>query len=65
MMEIGRKDVIREQTLSTMKKPAAKTAKKGTKRAKVKKATATGKSKTTKTTTKSSPTKTVKNTKKT
>ncbi|XP_031179816.1 transcription factor A, mitochondrial isoform X1 [Sander lucioperca] len=70
MMEIGREDLIREQTLSTKKKPAAKTvaAKKGTKKVKakaVKKATATGKSKTTGKTTKSSSVKTVRTTKKT
>ncbi|XP_039644134.1 transcription factor A, mitochondrial isoform X2 [Perca fluviatilis] len=68
MMDIGREDLIREQTLSTKKKPAAKTvaAKKGTKKAKaVKKATATGKSKTTGKTTKSSSVKTVRTTKKT
>lgn len=49
MMEIGREDLIREQTLSIRKKTAAKrlAPKKATKAAKaksVKKATATGKS---------------------
>ncbi|XP_070782813.1 transcription factor A, mitochondrial [Enoplosus armatus] len=65
MSEIGREDLIREQTLSTKKKPAAATpaAKKATKRAKAaKKVTATGKSKTT---AKSSSAKTVRTTKKT
>ncbi|XP_044034268.1 transcription factor A, mitochondrial [Siniperca chuatsi] len=68
MMEIGREDLIREQTMSSKKKPTATTpaTKKGTKRAKaVKKATATGKSKTTKKMTKSSSVKTVRTTKKT
>ncbi|KAA8581170.1 transcription factor A, mitochondrial [Etheostoma spectabile] len=70
MMEIGREDLIREQTLSTKKKPAAKTvaAKKVVKKVKakaVKKATATGKSKTTGKATKSSSVKTVRTTKKT
>ncbi|XP_038591896.1 transcription factor A, mitochondrial [Micropterus salmoides] len=65
MVEIGREDLIREQTLSTKKK-LAKTAKKGTKRATaVKKASATAKSKTTKKTTKSGAAKTVRTTKKT
>lgn len=66
MVEIGREDLVREQTRST-KKPAAKTpaAKEVTKRAKAKKATTAGKSKTTKKTTKSSSTKIVRTTKKT
>lgn len=66
MVEIGREDLIRERTLSTKKKSAAKTpvAKTGTKKAKAKakpekKATATGKSKTTTRTTKGSSAKTV------
>lgn len=64
MVEIGREDLIREQTLSTKKKPAAKrpAVKKATKKAKakvVKKTTATGKSKTTRKTTKSGSKKTV------
>lgn len=43
MVEIGREDLIRERTLSTKKKPAAR-AKKATKKAKtVKKATGTSK----------------------
>lgn len=58
MVEIGREDLLREQTVSDRKKSAAKTqaAKTGTKKAKaktVKKVTATGKSKTTRKTTKS------------
>lgn len=55
MVEIGREDVLREQTLSARKKAAAKKgAKKGTKKVKVvKKATGGGKSKTTRKTTKS------------
>lgn len=64
MVEIGREDLIREQTLSNKKK----TAKKGTKKATAsaaKTATATGKSKTTRKATKSSTTKTVRTTKKT
>ncbi|XP_075949100.1 transcription factor A, mitochondrial [Anarhichas minor] len=68
MMEIGREDLIREQTLSTKKKPAAKrlAAKTGPKKAKaVKKATATGKSKTSRKTAKSSSVKTARTTKKT
>ncbi|XP_054457223.1 transcription factor A, mitochondrial [Anoplopoma fimbria] len=69
MMEIGREDLIREQTLSTKKKPATKTsaAKTGTnaKAKAVKKATATGKSKPTRKTAKSSSVKTVRTTKKT
>ncbi|XP_026171465.1 transcription factor A, mitochondrial isoform X2 [Mastacembelus armatus] len=70
MVEIGREDLIRDQTLSTKKKPAAQTptAKKETKKAKakaVKKATATGKSKSTRKTTKGSTTKNVRTTKKT
>lgn len=62
MVEIGREDLIREQTLSAKKKPAAKApaAKKGTKKAKTeKKAAATAKSKTTKETTNSRSEKTV------
>lgn len=64
MVEIGREDLIREQTLSAKKKPAAKTlaAKKGTVKAKataVKKTTGTGKSKTSRKTTKSSSATTV------
>lgn len=56
MVEIGREDLLREQTLSAKKKAA----KKGTKKAKVvKKATSAGKSKTTKKTTKSTSAKTV------
>ncbi|KAM9336030.1 transcription factor A, mitochondrial [Symphorus nematophorus] len=71
MVEIGREDLLREQSLSTRKIPAAKTpaakkktgarssaAKKGTKTAKgktAKKVTATGTSKTTGKTVKSSP----------
>ncbi|KAK9529943.1 hypothetical protein VZT92_011489 [Zoarces viviparus] len=70
MMEIGREDLIREQTLSPKKKPAAKrlAAKTGPKKAKgkaVKKATATGKSKTSRKTAKSSSVKTARTTKKT
>lgn len=68
MVEIGREDLIRGQTLSTKKKPAAKTplARKGTKKAKAVKATATTKSGTTrKTMTTSISTKSVKSTKKT
>ncbi|XP_031729778.1 transcription factor A, mitochondrial [Anarrhichthys ocellatus] len=70
MMEIGREDLIREQTLSTKKKPAAKrlAAKTGPNKAKakaVKKATATGKSKTSRKTAKSSSVKTARTTKKT
>lgn len=58
MVEIGREDLLREQTVSNRKKSAAKTqaAKTGTKKAKaktVKKVTSTGKSKTTGKTTKS------------
>lgn len=69
MMEIGREDLIREQTLSK-KKTAAKTlaAKTGTKKANaktVKKTTAKGKSKTTRKTAKSSSVETVRTTKKT
>lgn len=57
MVEIGREDLIRERTLSTKKKPAAK-AKKATKKAQtVKKATGT--SKPSKKTTKSRSAKTV------
>lgn len=57
MVEIGREDLIRERTLSTKKKPAAR-AKKVTKKAKtVKKAT--GMSKPSKKTTKSRSAKTV------
>lgn len=57
MVEIGREDLIRERTLSTKKKPAAR-AKKATKKAKtVKKATGT--SKPSKKTTKSRSAKTV------
>lgn len=55
MVEIGREDVIREQTLSAKKKAIAKStaAKKGTKKVKVvKKATGGGKSKTTRKTSK-------------
>lgn len=62
MVEIGREDLLREQTLSAKKKSTAKrpAAKKGTKKAKVvKKATSTAKSKTTKKTTKSTSAKTV------
>uniref|UniRef100_G3PRW2 Transcription factor A, mitochondrial n=1 Tax=Gasterosteus aculeatus TaxID=69293 RepID=G3PRW2_GASAC len=55
MMEIGREDLIREQTLSNKKRTAAKTAKAKV----VKKAAATGKSKTTRKTAKSSSVKTV------
>lgn len=59
MVEIGRSDLLREQTLSTRaKKTAPKTKKKAVKRA-------TAKAKTVKRKTKSSPTKTVKTTKKT
>lgn len=59
MVEIGRSDLLREQTLSTRaKKAAPKTKKKVVKRA-------TAKAKTVKRKTKSSPTKTVKTTKKT
>lgn len=68
MVEIGREDLIRDQTLSAKKKPAAKTpaARKGTKKAKaVKKAGATTKSKTPRKTTKSISTKTVRSPKKT
>uniref|UniRef100_A0A4W6EIF7 Transcription factor A, mitochondrial n=1 Tax=Lates calcarifer TaxID=8187 RepID=A0A4W6EIF7_LATCA len=65
MVEIGREDLIREQTLSNKKK-SAKTAaaKKQTKKAtaKAKKGSATGKAKTTRKTTKSSPAKTVRST---
>lgn len=64
MVEIGREDLLRDQTLSARKKSAAKTPakdKKGTKAA-AKKATATGKSKTVKKTTKSSSKKTVRRT---
>ncbi|XP_071318184.1 transcription factor A, mitochondrial [Trachinotus anak] len=68
MADIGRDDLIREQTLTTKKKLAAKTqaAKKAAKKAakaKVKKTTATGKSKTTRKTTKSSSAKTARTTK--
>lgn len=67
MVEIGREDVIREQTLSAKKKPAAQTpaAKRGTKKAKakVKVATTIGKSQMTRKTTKSSSAKTVRTTK--
>ncbi|KAM7371288.1 hypothetical protein PAMP_010772 [Pampus punctatissimus] len=66
MVEIGREDLIRDQTLSAKKKPAPKTQAetKGTKKAKaVKKATATAKSKTTRK--KSISTKTLRSTKKT
>lgn len=57
MVEIGREDLIRERTLSTKKKPAAR-AKKATKKAKtVKKSTGT--SKPSKKTTKSRSAKTV------
>lgn len=62
MVEIGREDLIREQTLSAKKKSAAKSpaAKKGTKKAKVvKKASEAVKSKTTRKTTKSTSAKTV------
>lgn len=64
MVEIGREDLVREQTLSNKRKAAAKvpSAKKATKKAKAKttKKTATkGKSKTAKKATKSSSTKTV------
>ena len=54
MMEIGREDLIREQTLSARRKAATQTAaaKKGTKKPIVKKATAMGKSTTTRMTTK-------------
>ncbi|XP_034427109.1 transcription factor A, mitochondrial [Hippoglossus hippoglossus] len=54
MMEIGREDLIREQTLSARRKAASQpaAAKKGTKKAIVKKASATGKSTTTRKTTK-------------
>ncbi|GAA6226511.1 transcription factor A, mitochondrial [Lates japonicus] len=68
MVEIGREDLIREQTLSTKKKSAAKTAaakkqtKKATATAKAKKASTTGKAETTRKTTKSSPAKTVRST---
>ncbi|XP_037611213.1 transcription factor A, mitochondrial [Sebastes umbrosus] len=68
MMEIGREDLIREQTRTAKKRSAAKTpaAKKGTKKAKaVTKVTAKGKSKTSRKTTKSSSVKTVRTTKKT
>ncbi|XP_022067084.1 transcription factor A, mitochondrial [Acanthochromis polyacanthus] len=63
MLEIGREDVIREQTLSAKKKATAKStaAKKGTAKAKakvVKKATGGGKSETTRKTSKSTSTKT-------
>ncbi|XP_023274707.1 transcription factor A, mitochondrial [Seriola lalandi dorsalis] len=61
MVEIGREDLLREQTLSIKKRLADPThaAKKTTKKAKGKKATAKGKSKTTRKTTKSSSAKTV------
>lgn len=66
MVDIGRDDLIREQTLSAKKKLAAKTSavKKSTKKAKakVKKAAATGKTKATRKTTKSSSAKTVRTT---
>ncbi|KAL7372566.1 hypothetical protein ABVT39_018626 [Epinephelus coioides] len=69
MMEIGRQDLVREQTLPTKKKkPAARksAAKKGTKKAKaVKKVTAKGKAKTIRKTTTSTSTKTARTTKKT
>ncbi|XP_033467413.1 transcription factor A, mitochondrial isoform X2 [Epinephelus lanceolatus] len=69
MIEIGREDLVREQTLSTKKKkPAARTsaAKKGTKKAKaVKKVTTKGKAKTIRKTTTSTSTKTARTTKKT
>lgn len=60
MVEIGREDVVREQTLTAKKKAAAKKeAKKGTKKVKVvKKATGGGKSETTRKTTKSTSAKT-------
>uniref|UniRef100_A0A3P8TG16 Transcription factor A, mitochondrial n=1 Tax=Amphiprion percula TaxID=161767 RepID=A0A3P8TG16_AMPPE len=61
MVEIGREDVVREQTLSAKKKATAKStaAKKETKKAKVvKKATGGGKSKTTRKTSKSTSAKT-------
>ncbi|KAL6094777.1 tfam [Pungitius sinensis] len=60
MMEIGREDLIREQTLSNNKRTAAKTSVAKTAKAKVvKKVTATGKSKTTRKTAKSSSVKKV------
>ncbi|KAG8008885.1 Ubiquitin-conjugating enzyme E2 D4 [Nibea albiflora] len=64
MVEIGREDLVREQTLSKKKKAAGKapSAKKATKKAKAKtkkKTAAKGKSKTTKKATKSSSNKTV------
>lgn len=59
MVEIGREDVVREETLSARKKADKKEAKKGTKEVKVvKKATGGGKSKTTGKTTKSTSAKT-------
>lgn len=63
MVDIGRDDLIREQTVSAKKKLATK--KKPTKKAKakVKKAAATGKTQATRKTTKSSPAKTVRTTK--
>ncbi|KAF3691444.1 Transcription factor A, mitochondrial [Channa argus] len=66
MVEIGREDLIREQTLSTKKKLATRAAKTGTKKAQAaNKASATGKSKTNEKAAKSSSTKTVRTTKKT
>lgn len=65
MADIGRDDLIREQTLSAKKKLAAKTpaVKKPTKKAKARKAAATGKTKATRKTTKSSSKQTVRTTK--
>ncbi|XP_070707678.1 transcription factor A, mitochondrial [Pempheris klunzingeri] len=70
MVEMGREDLIREQTLSSKKMAAVKSpaAHKGTQKAKAKatkKATTTARSKTTRKTTKSSSAKTVRTTKKT
>ncbi|XP_058477362.1 transcription factor A, mitochondrial [Solea solea] len=65
MVEIGREDLIREQTLVNKRRAAQTLAKKRKTKAKAKKATSKGKAKTTKKTTKSSPAKTVRTTKKT
>ncbi|XP_040923274.1 transcription factor A, mitochondrial [Toxotes jaculatrix] len=67
MVDIGREDLIREQTMSNRKKAAAakKAAMKAKAKSKAKKVTATGKAKPSSKTTKSSSAKTAKTTKKT
>lgn len=67
MVEIGREDLIREQTLSSKKKAAAQTAtaKKGSRNPNMKKTTAEGQSKATSSSMNSSLAKTVRTTKKT